>query len=414
MKLKLIKIITSVFTFLGLTFFSSAQLIPEDYDTLVQSHELIVRGNVDYFGTSIQNDMISKFIRGGQITNEMKDNSFDKHRAINRIGGIGQGEIEYRNYSPDLFKKRDWGISVKAGYNVFAGMLYSKDLFGGVFYGNDRYLGETMDFSGTKLTYINYQKIGFGIIDSKSKSSVGLNIYNVSDRISSQVKEGTIFQHDDGNTIDIALEGEFSMKNNKKFNQGIGFGIDADFKIPVNWIKERKAYVQFKIQDVGFAYMYEKQKVYQVDTTFSYTGFQLSDLMGENAIFNESFNILDTLGLRSMEENQFVLMPGYIQVAKMVDAMQEHKWQSFFGIRLYTTLVYSPYVFGGVDFKAAKWLHIGANLSYGGFGKFRAGLYAGARFGNYSIGLSSENVVGWFAPKNSSGQSLNVRLRWAI
>ena len=70
----------------------SAQLIPENYDTLSLSHELIVRGNIDYYGTSIQNDMISKFIRGGQITEENKDNSFGRHKAINRLGGIGEGE----------------------------------------------------------------------------------------------------------------------------------------------------------------------------------------------------------------------------------------------------------------------------------------------------------------------------------
>lgn len=392
----------------------SAQLIPENYDTLSLSHELIVRGNIDYYGTSIQNDMISKFIRGGQITEENKDNSFGRHKAINRLGGIGEGEIEYRNFTKHLFKNKDWGFNIKAGYNVFAGLLYSKDLFGGVFYGNDKYLGEIMDFSGTKLTYVNYQKIGFGIIDAKSKSSVTLNVYNVSDRLSGRINEATIFQHEDGSAIDVVLDGDFTMKRNKKFNQGIGIGLDVDFKIPVNWIKERKAFIQFKVQDVGVSYMYEKQKVYSVDTAFTYTGFQLDDLIGENAIFNESFNVLDTLGIKSKDENSFVLMPGFIQVAKMVDELQEYKWQSFFGIRLYTTLVYSPYVFGGIDFKPVKWMHVGASLSYGGFGKLRGGLYAGAKFGNYSIGLSSENVVGWFTPRNSSGQSLNLRLRWAM
>ncbi len=393
----------------------SAQLIPENYDTLTLSHELIVKGNIDYYGTSVQNDMLSKFVRGGQITEENKNNSFDRHKAINRLGAIGEGEIEYRNYNKHLFKNRNWGFNIKVGYTVFAGLLYSKDVFGGIFYGNDRYSGETMDLSGTKLSYINYQKLGFGIIDEKSKSSVTFNLYNVSDRVSGHIREGTIFQHEDGSAIDVVLDGDFETKRNKKFNQGLGVGLDVDFKIPVNWIKERKAFVQFKVQDLGVSYMYEKQKVYSVDTSFTYAGFQLNDLIGEEAIFNnESFNVLDTLGIKSSEKSRFVLMPGYIQVAKIVDDQQEHKWQSFFGIRLYTTLVYSPYVFGGVDYKVAKWMHIGANLSYGGFGKLRGGLYASAKFGNYSIGLSSENVVGWFSRKNSSGQSINLRLRWAI
>ena len=408
--------IISSLLFVSLLFGSDlfGQLIPEDYDTLKISQELIVKGNVDYYGTAIQNDMLSKFIRGGNITEDNKNNSFDRHKAINRIGGIGESELEYRNYNKRLFKNKDWGFNVKVGYSIFAGLLYSKDLFGGVFYGNERYEGETMDFSGTKVSYMSYQKIGIGLIDAKSKSNVSLNFYNVSNRFVGDIKKAEIYQHEDGNAIDVVLEGEFDMKRNMKFNQGIGIGLDADFKIPVNWIKDRKAFVQFKVHDVGVAYMYEKQKVYSIDTSFTFVGLQIDDLIGDNAIFNESFNALDTLGIKSSEKNRTVLMPGYIQAAKIVDDLQTHKWQSFFGVRLYTTLVYSPYVFGGIDFKAAKWLHVGANLAYGGFGKLRGGLYAGARFGNYSIGLSSENVVGWFSKENSSGQSVNLRLRWAI
>lgn len=390
------------------------QLIPENYDTLKISHELIIKGTADYYGTAIQNDMLSKFIRGGNITEEVKNNSFDRHKAINRLGGLGLAEIEYRNYNKRLFKSKDWGFNIKVGYSIFAGLLYSKDLFGGAFYGNERYEGETMSFSGTKFSYMNYQKVGIGLIDAKSKSNVTLNFYNVSDRFSGDIQKAEVFQHEDGSAIDIVLEGEFDMKRNLKFNQGIGIGLDADFKIPVNWIKDRKAFIQFKVQDLGVAYMYEKQKVYSVDTSFTYSGLQINDLIGDNAIFNESFDVLDTLGIKSTEKNRTVLMPGYIQAAKLIDDLQTHKWQSFFGIRLYTTLIYSPYVYGGIDFKAAKWVHIGANLSYGGFGKLRGGIYAGAKFGNYSIGLSSENVAGWVSKKNSSGQSLNVRLRWAI
>ena len=83
--------------------------MPLRNDTLSYSHEITVRGNLDYYGTSVQNDIISKFIRGGQITEENKDNSFDRHKAINRLGGIGEGEIEYRNYRKQLFKNKGWG-----------------------------------------------------------------------------------------------------------------------------------------------------------------------------------------------------------------------------------------------------------------------------------------------------------------
>ena len=62
--------IISSLLFVSLLFGSDlyGQLIPEDYDTLKISQELIVKGNVDYYGTAIQNDMLSKFIQARTIS----------------------------------------------------------------------------------------------------------------------------------------------------------------------------------------------------------------------------------------------------------------------------------------------------------------------------------------------------------
>ncbi len=391
-----------------------SQLMPINYDTIGVNHEIILDGGADYYGTSIQNDMLSKFVRGGYITEEIKDNSFNRHGAINRIGAVLGGEIEYRNYTKRLFKSKDWGFNVKVGYNTFAGVIYSKDLFGAVFYGNDRYMGDTMNFSGSRFSVMTFQKVGLGLISAKSKSSVSLNFYNISNRTSAEFRKAEFYQHADGETIDILLQGSFEQTNSKKFNQGIGVGVDIDLKTGVNWLKDRTAVIQLRANNLGVAYMYEKQKVYEFDTTITFTGLTFDDLVGESSIFQDTtFSLLDTLGIRPTERNRTEMLPGFIQIAKIVDHMQDQKWQSFFGIRLYTTLLYSPYVFGGIDYKAAKWLNIGANLSYGGFGKLRGGIYAGARFDKYSIGLSSENVAGWVT-KKSSGQSLFIRLSCAF
>ncbi len=403
--------------FFGCAFWSfvgQAQLMPINYDTLEVKHEVIIDGGVDYYGTSVQNDMLSKFVRGGHITEEIKDNSFNRHGAINRIGGVMGGEVEYRNYTKRLFKSKDWGFNIKAGYNTFGAAIYSKDLFGAIFYGNQRYEGETMDFSGSRFTLLTYQKVGIGLISAKSKSSVSLNFYNISNRTTGDLRKAEIFQHEDGETIDITMQGQFEQTNSKKFNQGIGIGIDADFKFPVNWLGNRTAYIQFSAKNIGVAHMYEKQKVYSFDTTFTFSGFQMEDFIGESSVFQDTtFSFLDTLGISSTERNRTEMLPGFIQVAKIVDNMQEAKWQSFFGVRVYTTVLYSPYVFGGVDYRAASWLHLGANIAYGGFGKLRGGIYAGAQFKKYSVGLSSENITGWFT-RNSSGQSFYIRLGCAI
>ena len=401
-------IIVIVITNLGYS-----QLLPIGYDTLANnSHEIILNAGLDYTATSVQNDLLSKFIKGGTVTEEIKDNSFDKHGAVNRIGALAGGMLEYRNYNKHLFKKKDWGYLIRAEYNVFAGGLYSKDLYGLAFYGNDRYIGETIDFSGTNMSYMTFQKIGFGMIAAKSKSSVAFNVYNVSDRFTGSFRKGMIVQDANGDSLNLTMDGELQMRNNQKFNQGIGFGVDLDFKVPISWGK-RKAYIRFQAYNVGFAYMYEKQKVYTFDTTFNYGGFKFDQLIGEGSLFSDSLDYLDTLGIHTSERNVTVMLPGYLQIGKIVDETYSGQLQSFFGIRLYPSLIYSPYVFAGLDYHPADWVRIGVNASYGGFGKFRAGLYSKFIFGNYSIGLATENVVG-LVSKKGMGQSMFINLKCAF
>lgn len=393
---------------------SYAQLIPLRFDTLHVGNELIIDAGLDYYGTSLENDLLSKFIRGGYITDEIKTSSFDKHKAINRLGAVYGGEIEYRNYNKHILKKRNWGFVIKGGYQGFAGLLYSKDLFGLAMYGNERYLGSTIDFSGSDLTAMTYQKLGFGLVDDRTKSSVSLNFYNVSSFISGDFRTMKITQDDAGDEMTIEMDADIMVRNSAKFNQGFGLGLDLDFRIPVSWGKDREAFLRFQIQNLGFAYMYEPQKYYRVDTTFTYSGLKFADLIGDNALLGDStFSILDTLGIESGTRFTTVMIPGFLQIGKIVDEHYEGKLQSFFGLRLYPTLIYSPYVYAGMDYHPADWVRLGINASYGGFGKFRAGLYTDFRFGAYSVGVSSENLLGLFW-KKASGQSLFLRLRCAF
>ena len=392
----------------------NAQLLPIYYDTLSMQQEIVLDAGVDYYGSAIQRELTSKFIRGGFITNEIKDNSYDRHQGVNRFGGVGLATIEYRNYNKKLLKNKDWGFVVKAGYNAFFGAIYSKDLFGLAMYGNDRYLGETLDASGSNITAITFQKVGFGMIDVKSKSNISFNVYNVNSRFKANLSEFEMTQDLNGDSIQFAMAGKVEMGNNSNFNQGIGFGLDLDFKIPFQWGKKNKtSYIQFQVQNLGFAYMYEKQKVYEFDTSFVFSGLKWEQITGDEALFSDTSSVLDSLGIRSYEKNRTTLLPGFIQIGKIVDELSTQKVQSFFGIRMYPTLIYSPFVYAGVDYKPIKWLRIGANASYGGFGKFRAGLYSSVCFGKYSVGIATENIVG-FVTKKSSGQSLFLKLRWVI
>ncbi len=388
----------------------NAQILPQGYDTLVTSQSYEIKGNLDFGATSIHNAISSKFYRGGFIDDGMKDYAFDKHKGVNRIGVDGKMELSYTNFDSKIFKSKPWGYVIKAGAYAFGGMLYSKDTYGLAFYGNERYVGQTIDMSGSEISFTSFQKIGFGLIDPKSKSALAFNVYNISNRFTADFRDLQLIQAEDSLAIDIVMDGEVSARNNLKFNQGIGFGVDFDYYLGIDWQSNKTAFVHFSLNNIGVGYMYEKQLTYITDTTFHYSGLTFDQIIGENSIMNDSLNVLDTLGIRQEFSNPVFLLPGFIQIAKIVDEHQEASIQSFFGVRVYPTLIFAPYVFGGLDYKPLSWLRLGAMASYGGFTKMRAGFYANYNKGSIRAGLGTENLIGLFS-KKGSGQSIYINLR---
>ncbi|MDB4682934.1 hypothetical protein OAE89_02580, partial [Crocinitomicaceae bacterium] len=63
------------------------------------------------------------------------------------------------------------------------------------------------------------------------------------------------------------------------------------------------------------------------------------------------------------------------------------------GFRGYLNNAYVPMLFGGLDFKAAKWCRFGAQASYGGFSQLRWGMYSSFNFKNFNLGIASEKEV---------------------
>ncbi len=396
------------------TFSMYAQFFPDYYDTLERKHEITLQGGGAFNSTSLQKELTSKFIRGGYITTEIKDASLEEHSRSNRVGVLGSVNLTYANYSSNILKEK-WGYVLKAENSIFAGGVYSKDFFGLMMYGNDRYKGEILEASNINFSYTNYQKLGFGIIDKKSKSNVTLNVYNIQNHTNLNLSGLNIYQDSNGDTLAVEMLGTVSLPNNNNINQGIGIGVDFDFYIPILFGKEKEAFVRVQARNIGAAYLYEKQKNYSFDSTIIFTGLEFNQLVGENSLFSsaDSIAILDTLGIHSGLKEQWIVLPGYIDVGKIVDEHSTQKLQSFFGIRLMPNLDYGPFVYLGADYRLNSKIRFGINGSYGGFGKFRTGIYSSMKFGNYDIGIASENIFGLIS-KKGKGQSLFIKLRWQI
>lgn len=406
------------FQYLILIFCCSAnvkaqQLLPIQHDTTFHNYEFIINGVLDYGTSSINNDFSRKLLFGGAITDDIKDNSFANHKGINRFGFDLSSEAEFRNFKINLFGKDNWGLLVKGGYYNYFSAIYSKDLFGLAFYGNEQYLGENVNFSGSRFSTMTFQKLGFGIIDKKSKSNVTLNFYSISNYVEGTVRDGILFQTEEGDSLSLTLDGELEYTSENTFIKGFGAGIDLDFRIPVIIRKEKVSYIQFLAKNMGIAHVFSDVTHYSVDSIYTYDGLSFDQIYGDQSIFNNKFSVLDTLGIDSTTTTKTRFLPGFIQAGKIIDEYSTTKLQSFFGVRIYPSIGYAPMVYAGVQCKTTKWLDLGLNVSYGGYSAFKGGLYAQFKLKNLALGIASENLYGLFS-KNAKGESFVLRLRYIL
>lgn len=391
---------------------ASGQLLqPIQYDTTIIGQEIILSGDSEYHSTSLRKGFANRIIRGGAISNDVKDKTFSAQSGgLNKFGKDIQGEIEYRNYKVNMFGNEKWGFLVKGGYYFIGSGSYSKDLFGLAFYGNDSYLGRMTEFSGTRASFSNFQKIGFGVISKKSKSSVTLNFVNVSSLYNGSIKTGMLTQDDDASNINLTLDGDFTYTDKVNFSNGNGLAVDLDFRIPIDWMKDQKAFIQVQAKNIGVAYMHNGVKQYSADSSYHYSGFTFDQLFKDESFFSQDFSLLDSLRIQNEDKKSFVALPCMFQAGKIVSDHYAGKWQSFFGIRVYPTLAYTPLIYIGGNWRPQSWLDLGLSGSYGGFGNFRAGFYASFKFNMFNLGLGTEDVYG-LVSKNAFGESFNVRLR---
>ena len=406
-------IITLVLLFAGLSFSASGQLLfPVYSDSAFQQDVLEVEGVLEYQATALKREIQNTLIFGGYIDEDMKKRSFDKHGDLNRIGGNVNAEIRFVHGKGKLFgDSLTW--MVKAGYTAVGNVHYGKDAFGLLFYGNSSYIGTTADLTNTKLDFMQFQKVGFGLVSKKNRSSITLNLVNVQNYAEGFVRKGELTQNEDGSQIDMEMKGDFQYTQGNKFSKGLGASVDIDYRIRVPWVKESFTTFQVSVQNFGFAYLYEGVKKYSVDSSYTYSGFDFDSFKDGNNPFGSDFSLLDSLGIGSRETKKAVFLPCYIQAMKLVDMGSSKKVQSFFGIRLYPSFASVPLVFAGAYWKAASFLHASASLSYGSFGNLKGGIYASLVLNKVNLMVGTDNIAGAVS-KSGFGESVVTRLIWKL
>jgi hypothetical protein len=386
--------ITIAVLLFSLLFFEAKgqDLLPVFYDTTERNQELNIFATAEYGSSSILNSLTRHFIFGGEISDALTEKLANKQKKLNRLGFFANPTIEYINYKVQPFKKKNWGIIVKAGAFYSGAARYRAGLFGLAFRGNEPYLGQELDLSNMVFGLTGGHKVGFGFIDNKTKSSVTLNVYGISNYARVYTNSSSFKQDDTGFNAELALNGQVEFASGP-FYKGIGVGVDANlfFKVGPD---EKPSFLQFSFQNLGIGFLSKHVQTYVMDTTIQHDGYTFADLTNENTLFGKDKNVLDELGIVHTTNSKVIALPFVVSIAKIIDEHNPKMFQFFYGAQVYMQNGSLPMLYAGAHYKSKKWFRMGAGLSYGGFSGLRGNIYLQGAWKNIIAGLATTDVVG--------------------
>lgn len=373
------------------------------------------------YGSSVMNnEFINKFIYGGKIDRNIKDNAYSKlSTSNNRIGGDLTFTINATIPFDTLFKKTNLALTVGVSHSEHFDAVFTDDLFLLAFDGNKQFAGEEAILSGTNMNYFAYQKVYFGISAITKKHGVilseGFNvgIIKAQEHIALTIPSGSLFTEKDGKFIDLNINYAFNQTDttNNKLSAFNGYGISTQVYKDFALKNGDKFHVE--INDIGFIRMSKKALEYTANKTFNYDGIEV------NSIFEINDSITNTISQDSLLDNIYtskkqgsygIALPTTVNISYTKTFNQ--KWKAEIGVfnRLLTN--YFPYIYTNTTYYFSPNFLSQLHLSFGGYGKLNIGLSTAVNINNrVQICIGTNNLNAYIVPKSTFANSSFIGIK---
>lgn len=385
-------------------------VLPISYDTLGRKQDIILNASGQLASTNIPSNMLNYFLVGGEIPSNLLSDVSEDQQALNRVGFYAAPTLIYSNYQLKPFKKMNWGMTFKVGAVYSGASRYQGDFFGLVFRGNEPYLGTKLDLSNQVVGFFAAHKIGFGLINFQSKSSVTLNVYGITNYLGAYTNESYMMQDESGFNAELQLNGEASFATGP-FYKGIGVGVDANLFFKIKF-KNKPSFLRFSIQNLGVGFIKDNIIRYQIDTVLYENGYTISDLTNGTTLFNKDKNLAEQVGVSKDTISKTIALPFTVQLGKIIDEHNLNRFQLFYGAKIFVQNGSLPMLYLGGHFRSKKWFRMGLGVSYGGYAGFRANLYVQARWEQFHLGIGTTDLIGSIGLGNGYSCAMNLSYRF--
>ena len=361
--------------------------------------------------TAVQNDLMDKFIYGGNIDSITKARTQNRLHKHNRIGGS-------YNAGVTAF----WGAD-KSKYHFVAGLKqvqmanasFSGDAFNLLMSGNKMFEGKTADISKTNVNNYQYQEMKLGLIwdNIDSTAKFGVSLAYLKGQSFDQIRTGaaSIYTAPDASQINANVNGSLVMSDTSKGKNNLGAfngnGMAAEFFAYIPYTSKLGSSSFFaSVNNLGFIRWNRNTVSYNTDTSYIYRGVTV------NNIFQLNNSSVQNLSKDSLVKKLIKNGKGPVSSNLPMSVFMLHtiKFTQLFalntGFRYLFDANYIPYFYAEGQFALHKNFTATAHVGYGGYGKLSEGLNVEYKIKTFYIRLGTNAIQGYIAPKHSLGQGL--------
>jgi hypothetical protein len=361
--------------------------------------------------TAVQNDLMDKFIYGGNIDSLTKARTQKRLQAQNRIGGM-------YNTGATVF----WGAD-KSKYHFMAGLKqveianasFSSDALNLLMNGNQMYEGQTANISNTNINNYQYQEMKLGLIwdNIDSTAKFGVSLAYLKGQTFDQIKTGaaSIYTAPDASQINANVNGSLVMNDTSKEKNNLGAfngnGMAAEFFAYIPYTSKLGNSSFFaSVNNLGFIRWNRNTVSYNTDTSYIYKGVTVNNIFQLNSSSVQNLS-KDSLIKKLVKNGKG---PVSSNLPMSVYMLHTIKFSPLFtlntGFRYLFDANYKPYFYAEGQFAVCKNFTATAHVGYGGYGKLSEGLSVEYKVKTFYIRIGSNAIQGYVAPKHSLGQGL--------
>ena len=405
------KVLTSILIFL--TFTGVAQNFHNDVrffdDTVNKSFQF---NSFGYYGSTVLDLHTSKlFYKGGHFSKSLKSESFVRLSDLNYFGGEYGFQMAFSNPLKPIYK--DYGYYVNYEIKGAAGTSFNDELFKVIFEGNANYVGDSIKIGPLDMSSFQYKKIGFGL-NKGDRIKMGIGLLGFDSWQKLKINEGYLLVDENVDSVNIYANGRLRSAQERQGPIGFGVGFDFEVIFPLQGLNDTvdNAKLVVGMKNLGLFVSNRQMITYEMDTTYSFSGFNLASISDFQSSIANTDQLKDSLVPKG-DTNRIVDLLPFELYFYSPSKPGGRKLQLVYGFRYRYGVGAMPQVYAGGDWRPNNKTIISNYLHLGGYAKVQWGLSIKKAFGGFKMGISSNNLHGFFT-KEAYSQSLGLTMSYVI